>query len=71
MDKMKAVLQNETWIAFSTDGRDGNDVEKSSIYDFLSILCHETLFIKKKSTTDDENDDDDAAATDDANDDEN
>ena len=39
MKKIKAVLQNETWITFSTDGRDANDVKKSSIYDFLSICA--------------------------------
>jgi hypothetical protein len=56
MKKIKTVLDNETSIAFSTDGLDGNDVEKSAIYDFTvyfyerNKLCCETLYVKSLET---------------------
>ena len=51
--KMENVLKNESSIAFSSDGLDGHDADRSSIYDFSvyffekSELKCETLFLKK------------------------
>ena len=54
--KMENVLKNESSIAFSSDGLDGHDADRSSIYDFSvyffekSELKCETLFLKKLET---------------------
>jgi hypothetical protein len=52
MKIIQNVIQNEDTIAFSTDGLDGNDVDKSAIYDFCiyfynnNKVCSEALFVK-------------------------
>jgi hypothetical protein len=52
IEKIKTMLKNEHSMAFSTDGLDGRDVERSALYDFTiyfyenNDLCSETLYVR-------------------------
>ena len=52
MKKIDKLIKNESSVAFSIDGLDGRDVNKSAIYDFTIYFyddnenCAEILFVK-------------------------